>query len=375
LVERGTLIPVVAYSNCDEVELFLNEHSLSRQRPRDLLDFVWQVPYEPGEIRAVAYRAGKSVAETHHRTVGHPSQIKLESDTPALGADRRDIATVTIAVTDDHRTTVPWSNDHLEIKLVGPAQLFGYENGDNLDVTPHRVAYRKVFHGLARGFFKATEKEGPIELTAAGILGARLFQGSTTVTMTVSRVSLRGSLSEASFDIHYTTDGSVPTLASARYEKPMTFSSATIVRMLVLCNGRPWQTSEARFEPGLPPLVNDPRFEKPTSPTTTATAPAPFQGPRDKELVGVWIEGKRRFHFAPDGTVHRGQGDEEETLIANWWYDYPNDVHEDATATGSGALRFLDSGDVLPLRLTAPAAKELLISPDGHTRRLRKQEP
>jgi beta-galactosidase len=74
---EGQPIPVMCYSNADEVELFLNGKSLGR-KPRfsepveipvganvspdkkfsSKFRLMWQVPYAPGTLRAVAYRAG-----------------------------------------------------------------------------------------------------------------------------------------------------------------------------------------------------------------------------------------------------------------------------------------------------------------------------
>ena len=369
LVARGTKIPVVAYSNGEEVELFVNGSSLGRQKPRaELLDFVWQVPYEPGEIKAIAYRAGKQVATTSFRTAGPPARVKLEMDELELTATRGDIGVVTFSVVDERGELVPSADDRVEFKLAGPAQLLGYENGNNVDVTPHRVPHRDAFHGLGRGFFRATGEAGPIELTAAAILGNRLFQDSTTVAMHVERLAMRGPLAVANFDIRYTTDGSEPTPTSPRYQSPMALSAPATVRMLVLRNGEPFLTSEAKFERGMPPRIHDPRYQR--GPTT---APAEnFAGkPRDKEVVGTWSDAKRQLRFSGDGKVMRRQG-REETQVATWWYEFPNDVFEDAADVGTGGLQWADSGQVSTLKLATRDGRELIIITDGRERRLER---
>ncbi|HEV2293515.1 MAG TPA: glycoside hydrolase family 2 TIM barrel-domain containing protein [Tepidisphaeraceae bacterium] len=371
LIEPGTKIPMVAYSNCEEVELLLNGRSLGRQKPREeLLDFVWQVPYEPGDIEAVAYRGGTRVASTSVRTANAPARIELEMDEPELTVERGDVGVVTFSVIDERGELVPWAEDRIEFKLNGPAQLLGYENGNNVDVTPHRAGYRNVFHGLGRGFFRGTGQDGPIELTAAAILGNRLFQESTTVAMHVERLALRGPLAPAQFEVRYTTDSSQPTPGSARYESPLMLSSPTNVRMLVLRDGQPLLTSEAKFEQGMPPVIVDPRYQK-----TPTTAPAEdFAGkPRDGEVAGVWSDGKRQLRFTLEGTVVRRQRGEE-TEVATWWYDFPNDVFEDAADVGAGAIRWADSGQVSRLKLVDREGRELLILTDGRTRKLRRAE-
>ncbi|HEX8522323.1 MAG TPA: glycoside hydrolase family 2 TIM barrel-domain containing protein [Tepidisphaeraceae bacterium] len=371
LVAKGMIIPVVAYSNCDEVELSLNGKLLGRQKRRELLDFVWQVPYEPGEITAVGYLAGKAVAKTSHRTAEASTRIALTVD-EALATRRGDVATVDIAARDKWNELVPWAEDQIEFRLSGPARFLAFENGDPLDVSPHQVMSRKVFRGLARGYFSATGEDGPIELAAAGILGRRLFEKTATVTLVVTRLALRGELSPVPLAIHYTMNGSEPTPASQRYDdQPFTLDRPATVRMLVLREGKPWITSAANFTQGLPPVVDDPRFEK-TAGANNATAGA-FGGPRDAELVGAWSEGKRRLRFGADGRVYRAAAEEKDIAVAEWWYDFPNDPHEDPTSTGAGAIRWKDSGETVPMRLSSQEAKELIINPDGRKRRLRKE--
>jgi beta-galactosidase len=262
LIPRGTKIPVVAYSNCDEVELFLNGKSLGRQKPRaELLDFVWDVPYEPGELRAAGYRDGAHVESATVRTAGDPVAIQMSLQ-GQLTSKRGDATAASVQVVDSAGTSVPWANNRIDFRLRGPARLLGYENGNNVDVTPHRVDHRNLFNGLARGFFQATGEEGEIELTAAAILGDQLFQEKTTVAMDVERFALRGELSPAKLQIHYTLDGSEPTTASSKYESPIAITSPTTVRMLVLRDGQSFITSEAKFEKGTPPVIDDPRYER-----------------------------------------------------------------------------------------------------------------
>ncbi len=88
----GVVIPVVAYSNAPEVELFLDNQSLGRRQTEPLGDFVWNVPYRPGELKAVAFSDNKSVATAAFHTASAPTGIRLETSNSALRPDRGDIA-------------------------------------------------------------------------------------------------------------------------------------------------------------------------------------------------------------------------------------------------------------------------------------------
>ena len=56
LVEPGTKIPVVAYSNCDEVELIVNGESRGRRAMERNSHLQWDVLYMPGYIEAVGFK-------------------------------------------------------------------------------------------------------------------------------------------------------------------------------------------------------------------------------------------------------------------------------------------------------------------------------
>src|SRR6185295_2585337 len=74
---------VYVASNGDEVELFVNGKSLSRASATDKFLFTFpDVKFEPGEIKAVAYRNGKQIATQTLRTAGKAIALKLS---PILG--------------------------------------------------------------------------------------------------------------------------------------------------------------------------------------------------------------------------------------------------------------------------------------------------
>ncbi len=361
---EGKTIPVVAYSNCDEVELFLNGRSLGRKAPSDLLDFVWNVPYAAGELKAVGYRQGREVATTRFRTAGQPAHLHLTTDNAALHADRRDVSLVTFAIEDDKGEMIPWAHDRVEFRTIGPVHPLGYENGDPMDCTAPRAAWRKAFYGLGRGYYQATAEDGPVEVTAAALLGNRTFQQSTTVAIDVARVALRGALASTQFEIFYTTDGSAPTPASPRYAAPFSVNRDTTVRALVRRDSREFLTLSDRFQPGKPPMWSDPRYETPKN------ADGPFKGPFDRELLGQWKSAGGVFELRADGTICRVDG-RNVGQVGWWWYDYPEDKFEGGHGTGTGELRWFGSV-AEPMHLTSLDAKAFIVTDRGTAVRFEK---
>ncbi len=254
---EGKTIPVVAYANAEEVELFQDGKSLGRKKRSDLFEFVWQVPYHPGELKAIAYRGGKAVAETTERTAGTPAKLKVTTDNAALEPDRTDLALVTVAITDARGTLATNASPKINISLLGPARFLGGENGDIVDITPQRETNRKAFAGLTRAFYAGKDgANGPIEVGALGILGSPYFDATADVTIAFERVALRGPLAALPVEIHYTTDGSSPTMASPRYLEPFSLQQTATVSAAAFRDGKTIAQTTEVFTKGARPAVS-----------------------------------------------------------------------------------------------------------------------
>ena len=131
--EKSSLA-VRIFSNCDEVELFLNNRSLGRKRPErsatsDKLPhppFVFNVEkFEPGELRAVAYRSGTPAAEHRVQTPGVAESIVLSVDTSGKPAATGDLLFVYARIVDANGTVVPDATTPVEFTVTGDAKILG----------------------------------------------------------------------------------------------------------------------------------------------------------------------------------------------------------------------------------------------------------
>lgn len=158
-------IPVYCYTNGDEAELFLNGKSLGRlkkgqdttpvkvdcynwpggdmQSPYRLR---WNVPFQPGELRVVAYRDGKRIAEDRVATAGEPAAIELEVDRQTItGGD--DLAFVTVSVIDSQGNVCPRADHRIEFQTSSGGRVVAVGNGDPTSTDPFRAVWRKAFSG------------------------------------------------------------------------------------------------------------------------------------------------------------------------------------------------------------------------------------
>jgi beta-galactosidase len=127
---EGQNIDVWCYSNCKEVELFLNGRSLGRKTMKKDSHLEWEVPYSPGTLSAKGYSDGKEIAETKAETTGAPAAIQITPNRSTIHADGEDVSVFTVAVTDAQGRVVPGAADLIHFELSGPQKILGVANGD-----------------------------------------------------------------------------------------------------------------------------------------------------------------------------------------------------------------------------------------------------
>ncbi len=144
--KKGDIVRVMAVSNCDEVELFLNGRSLGR-KANDVCTNTpeWQVEFERGRISAKAYRNGKCVARAEQRTAGKPYAVSVEANTLDIKNDGQDTVVLNVSVRDKCGVVVPDADNLIKFEVMGDGYLRGVGNGDpkshESDVLPERHAY------------------------------------------------------------------------------------------------------------------------------------------------------------------------------------------------------------------------------------------
>jgi beta-galactosidase len=200
--KEGQVIPVMCYTNCDTVELFVNDKSFGAQgyafprlgmegrygnspararvpRTTGDLHLAWTVPYEPGTLKAVGTKDGKVVATVEVMTAGEPTEIGLSVDREVIAADRRDVAHVTVQLLDEQGRLAPAADNEVAFEIQGEGRIIGVDSGNPLSHEDFKGNRRRAFDGLCLAILQSTAKPGPIRLTATS---PGLKSSSTTIT-------------------------------------------------------------------------------------------------------------------------------------------------------------------------------------------------
>lgn len=362
-LKKGQEVPVVVYSNCDEVELFLNDKSLGRKKTGDLLDFVWQVPYVQGKIEAIGYNKGIISVSACHQTASYPEKLILSVDNPYEEKADGTVAYLDISSVDGEGNFVPWTCNEILFHVSGRTTVLGFENGNPIDGMNNKNLKRRFFYGLARGFFQNTTNDVPVKVTAATILGDTLFEDKTQVSIAVSSVMLRGRSTTDKYEIYYTLNGEKPDNNSLHYERAFMIKKNKQIRAAIYCNGERLFELKENFRKGKVTQFIDPMLQ------TEDVLKNKFVGPFDKEVIGRWSINETTYLFEKTGVLYEFSGKYFPKRVGQWWYDYPNDKFENPDDRGRGEIKWDKDSSISFIELSGQNENKLQIT-DGTVKKI-----
>jgi len=184
---EGQTIPVLAYTNCGAVELFLNGRSLGEKRlefpaqgtsggwntyalPRvaattNDLHLSWDVSYQPGVLRAVGkQRDGSSCQTAEVRTAGPAVALRLYTDRDTVAVTPEDLALIRFSIVDSSGTLVPAADSVVRFSVSG-GSIVALDNGNLQDHEPYQSTNRRAFNGQGLAIIRPVGP-GTIRVTA-----------------------------------------------------------------------------------------------------------------------------------------------------------------------------------------------------------------
>ena len=128
--ETGKEINVIVYSNCKQVELFLNNESLGRKNIPVNGHLEWNLKYQPGTLSAAGYYDDKKIITDSVATTGEPYAVQTTADRNEINADGEDVSVVTVQVNDAEGRMVPDAENEIYFSISGPGRIIGVGNGN-----------------------------------------------------------------------------------------------------------------------------------------------------------------------------------------------------------------------------------------------------
>lgn len=167
--DNPQMVELDVFTNCDEVELFVNDVSLGRRRTADFPNntIKWRTPYKPGSVVARGYRDGVEVAVDELRTAGDAVAIRLRADRTDLAADGQDLSHIDIELVDAQGLVVPDADRPVRIRVEGAGRFLCMDNGDTADGGAQLRPDKPSCFGRALAVVQAGRAAGPLRVTAS----------------------------------------------------------------------------------------------------------------------------------------------------------------------------------------------------------------
>ena len=178
----GETKKVRVYTNAKTVELFLNGRSLgAKANDAEALEarniVTWEVPFEPGELKAVADGHASMV-----RTAGAVARIAVEvEDAGTHRADGHDLIYVTCRAVDAEGVPVRAWNGRVAFACAGAAEFLCCDNGDHStdELFTRDVTAKNAKDGFILAVFRTGRTGGEAKITVSP-------EGLEPVTKTVT---------------------------------------------------------------------------------------------------------------------------------------------------------------------------------------------
>lgn len=148
-------VKVMSCTNCEEAELLINGKSQGRYTINKYEQHIWDVRFEPGEIRLIGYNNGKEAVSCVKKTALQPSRIVLA---PCFGAFDEFTETIPVMayLTDENGTIIPNSDSKIKFSISG-GKILGTGNGDPNCHEAFNGKTRSLFAGKAMVIVSADE--------------------------------------------------------------------------------------------------------------------------------------------------------------------------------------------------------------------------
>ena len=142
---EGEEVVVTVYTNCEELELYLNGVSLGKQEIEKYGHGEWNVAYEPGELKVIGRKGGKDVVEHVRKTTKKPYRLVLRQDLK-FKADGSEVGLFTCECVDEDGLVVPNASPFVKFSVNEEFEIVG-TGSDNCDHNKVTLPERKMYEG------------------------------------------------------------------------------------------------------------------------------------------------------------------------------------------------------------------------------------
>lgn len=130
-LKNGENVDIATYTNCDVVELYLNNKKIGSKKRKDFSNWIvkWKnIAYKKGTLKAIGFIDGRAVCEDIIATTTKPKYIQTKTFTPKYTSD--EIIQIEVSVVDKKKNRITSEEVALSFDISEGATIIGLDNGD-----------------------------------------------------------------------------------------------------------------------------------------------------------------------------------------------------------------------------------------------------
>ena len=162
----GLVMQVFTTTNCEEVELIINDKVMGRKRTADFPNHTieWNVPYRRGIVVAKAYNGDSLVAQHELRSTGKAERLALIPDRQTISADGYDLSYITVELQDKDGLRALNDDRMISVSFEGEGMLMGIETGNLRREKSWSTTSLKSYFGRAMVVVRSSRKSGTMKV-------------------------------------------------------------------------------------------------------------------------------------------------------------------------------------------------------------------
>jgi len=156
------------YCGYEQVELFMNGKSIGKKETNRSNKWIatFEVPYQPGEIKAIAYTGTKAVETSVLKTALKAEAIKLTADRNTIKPDGNDLCYITVELIDSEGIRNPKAENLIRFEIEGAGSIAAVGSSNPKSTESFQLPRRKAYQGRCLVIVKSSGKAGKIKLVA-----------------------------------------------------------------------------------------------------------------------------------------------------------------------------------------------------------------
>ncbi|HVX48720.1 MAG TPA: glycoside hydrolase family 2 TIM barrel-domain containing protein [Chitinophagaceae bacterium] len=166
--QEGKLMQVRVFSRSPLVRLELNGKIMGEKKiPADSIAAVFEIPYMPGILKAIAIENGKPAGTVTLTTTGKAASLHLSTASKKIKAGRNSLSYITVEI-HDNKGRVVMNDDHaVTFTLTGPGEVAGVGNANPADMSSFKQPVKTTFKGRCIVIIRSKGIPGKITLQAS----------------------------------------------------------------------------------------------------------------------------------------------------------------------------------------------------------------